>query len=92
MQVLSSAQMLSPPEMAALDILAQAVAETRTMEEEKEDLLQDVEVRLLIASLCHSPADSPPQPCHHFPFAAVHLQVPTPAHTALCHPLRSKLL
>jgi len=43
-QVLSSAQMLSPPDMACLDILAQAVAEARMVEEEQEDLFQDAEV------------------------------------------------
>ena len=43
-QVLASAQMLSPPEMTTLDLLAQAVAEARMIEEEQEDLLQDVEV------------------------------------------------
>jgi hypothetical protein len=36
--------MLSPPDMACLDILAQAVAEARMVEEEQEDLFQDAEV------------------------------------------------
>jgi len=63
-KVLSSAQMLSPPEMATLDILAQAVADARVLEEEKEDLLQDVEVPEefqdpLMADLMEDPVQLP---------------------------------
>lgn len=55
MQVLASAQMLSPPEMTTLDLLAQAVAEARMIEEEQEDLLQDVEVGTCPRRICYGP-------------------------------------